>query len=122
MPRALLLLAVVAVGPAAADFYDVLSPHLLPPAGGCKEWADVPEMDVHWVGGKPPAGAGSACAQQGRGNPAAGFTPADMGAANVSHALGAYCVSKASGKVAACTSAFGVPSSGRVCHEVPISI
>ena len=30
---------------AAADFYDVLSPHLLPPDGGCKLWSDVPEMN-----------------------------------------------------------------------------
>ena len=35
--RALALLALVAL--VAADMYDVIQPHLAPPAGGCIAWA-----------------------------------------------------------------------------------
>jgi hypothetical protein len=42
--RSAALLLATATG-AYADMYNVLSPHLLPPDGGCKAWSDVPEMD-----------------------------------------------------------------------------
>ena len=39
------------------NLYDVIQPHLIPPAGGCAEWASLPEQDKYWFGGKPPADA-----------------------------------------------------------------
>ncbi len=33
---------------ADAEMYDVVSPKLLPPAGGCKAWSDVPAQDKYW--------------------------------------------------------------------------
>eukprot|EP00755_Sulcionema_specki_P013817 Sspe_Gene.55011::Locus_30304_Transcript_1_1_Confidence_1.000_Length_1890::g.55011::m.55011 len=86
-------------GVVTADFYDVISPYLQPPAGGCKAWSDAPEYDKYWVHGKPPADAGANCAQMGKGNP--------MNAN--AHTASAYCVSKTSGKLEFCTSATGVP-------------
>jgi hypothetical protein len=106
MPR--LCTALLLVSTAQANFYDVLQPHLHPPDGGCKDWSDVPEMDKHWVSGKPPAGAGSSCAQQGLGNPAASWHP-DMGTGEQAHTTASYCVSKTSGAIAACTSGQGIP-------------
>ena len=91
-----------------ADMYDVLSPHLIPPEGGCKDWADVPEMDQYWVAGTPPADAGSACAQQGLGNPNATWS-SDMGSGAQAHVISAYCVGKSSGQLEMCTSGKGIP-------------
>ena len=54
---------------AHSNLYDVIQPHLIPPEGGCVEWASLPDQDKHWFGGKPPADAGAHCAQQGKGNP-----------------------------------------------------
>lgn len=100
-------LAAACVG-AAADMYDVLSPHLLPPEGGCKDWSEVPEMDKYWVAGKPPADAGSSCAQQGLGNPKATWG-SDMGSGAQAHVIAAYCVGKSSGQLEMCTSGKGIP-------------
>ena len=82
----------------------------MPPAGGCKDWSDAPEMDKYWVGGKPPEGAKDSCAQQGLGNPDASWG-ADMGSGAQAHVISAYCVPKDStlGKVAQCTSGMGIP-------------
>ena len=80
-----LLLALV--GPAAANFYDVLQPQLLPPTGGCKNWADTPQYDKYWLHGRPPASAGNACAQQALGNPDANFNMSDMGSAAQAHTI-----------------------------------
>ena len=63
------------------------APDLKPPAGGCKAWADLPQYDKYWVGGKPPTGVGSACVQQGLGNPEANFGMADMGTAAQAHTI-----------------------------------
>ena len=101
------LVAVLVAG-ASADMYNVLSPHLLPPAGGCKAWSDAPEMNKYWVGGKAPADAGASCAQQGMGNPAATWD-SDMGSGAQAHVIAAYCVGKSSGKLEMCTSGKGVP-------------
>jgi hypothetical protein len=91
-----------------ADMYNVLSPHLVAPAGGCKAWSDAPEMDKYWVGGKPPAGAANSCAQQGLGNPGASWD-ADMGSGAQAHVISAYCVGKSTGKLEMCTSGMGIP-------------
>ena len=67
------LLLVQQPTPAATLLYDVLQPQLLPPPGGCRPWSQTSEQDQYWRDGKPPAGAGRSCAQQGRGNPAANW-------------------------------------------------
>lgn len=95
-------------GGVQGDMYDVLSPQLVPPEEGCKAWSDVPEMDQYWVAGKPPAGAGSSCAQQGLGNPNATWG-SDMGSGAQAHVISAYCVGKSSGQLQMCTSGKGIP-------------
>ena len=124
----------------AADLYDVLSPHLLPPPGGCLPWSELPQLDQYWAAGRPSPGAGSSCAQQGKGNPQANWgeyqsptgcvagSPACanmtgyMGGGAQGHALGAYCVSKATRKLALCTSALGVPEQVNVQIAGPNSV
>ena len=91
-----------------SEFYDVLQPHLVPPDGGCKLWADVPEQDQYWRAQRPPRGASNSCAQQGRGNPGADWD-AGMGGGAQAHYISSYCISKRSGKPAACSSGWGVP-------------
>lgn len=107
----LMALAVAAPPKASTELYDVIQHNLLPPEGGCKLWSDVPEQHRFWRGSAPPAGAGSACAQQGRGNPSANWqtdggngTVGGMGGGAQGHYIGSYCVSKATGELALCTS------------------
>ena len=137
MPLVLLLLLLLASpSGVVGDLYDVLSPHLLPPDGGCIPWSELPAMDKYWFAGKPPAGAGSSCAQQGKGNPDAscwdyqrgvGMRCADnplwrgprdwghdpmvesMYNNTLAHVIGSYCVAKATGNVTTCSSGLGVP-------------
>ena len=84
---------------AAAEFYDVIEPKLVPPEGGCTPWSQLPEYDPFWRDLDNKALAGAACVQHGRGNP----VDADA------HSLGAYCVANATGAQTACASAIGVP-------------
>ncbi len=95
----LLLLA----APGGALFHDVLAPYLVPPSGGCKPWSEAKDQDPYWAHGVPPPGAGDQCAQQGKGNPAAPWSPeGGMGDGSVGHALGSYCVSQTTGQITAC--------------------
>jgi hypothetical protein len=131
----LLLLLLASPGCVVGDLYDVLSPHLLPPDGGCVPWSELPAMDKYWFAGKPPAGAGSSCAQQGRGNPDAPcwqnskvvrcgvdnkwrgppdpkqHDPVSESQYNntLAHVIGSYCVSKATENVTTCSSGLSVP-------------
>eukprot|EP01048_Picozoa_sp_COSAG05_P014410 COSAG05_NODE_1632_length_4371_cov_247.693820_1_plen_91_part_10 len=79
MATAARLLAVsAAMWSARAELHDVISPHLIPPPGGCKDWSTVPEQDQYWRDQASIKLAGSSCVQQGRGNPHYSFD-ADMG-------------------------------------------
>ena len=71
--------ALAVLSSAHSNLYDVIQPHLIPPEGGCVEWASLPDQDKHWFGGKPPADAGAHCAQQGKGNPGGANWDPDMG-------------------------------------------
>jgi hypothetical protein len=106
-----LLLLLRAVPAVTAELYDVISPHLLPPPGGCKPWSELPDQDRFWRDPGSIALAGSSCAQQGRGNPAKELQYMDshMGSGHDAHYASAYCVSAATGRLAPCTSGFGVP-------------
>ena len=107
--RRLLVIAItLAARPACPEFYDVVQPHLLPPEGGCQEWSEVPEQNQFWRAGRPPPGAGSSCAQQGRGNPDADWDKV-MGGGAQAHYIGGYCISRKTGKPALCSSGWGVP-------------
>ena len=102
------LLALSLVSGARAELHDVISPHLVPPPGGCKDWSTVPTEDAYW---RDPASiklAGSSCVQQGRGNPHYSFDE-DMGGGAQAHYVSAYCVSKVTGNLTLCTSGFGIP-------------
>jgi len=98
-----------------ALFYDVLVKHAAPPTGGCMAWADAPaKHNAFWADGKPPADAGSFCAQQARGSANKTCAPFSPTAAkpNIDHGSicpTAYCVSALSGEIEFCTSAQGVP-------------
>ena len=91
-----------------AELYDVISPHLIPPAGGCKDWSTVPDQEQYWRDAASAKLAGSSCVQQGRGNPNYRFN-ADMGGGEQAHYVSAYCVSKVTGNLSLCTSGFGIP-------------
>ena len=109
MATAARLLAVsAAMLSARAELHDVISPHLIPPPGGCKDWSTVPEQDQYWRDQASIKLAGSSCVQQGRGNPHYSFD-ADMGGGGQAHYVSAYCVSKTTGKLTLCTSGFGIP-------------
>jgi hypothetical protein len=91
-----------------ADMYDVIEKYHIPPAGGCKNWSDVPESDKYWAEGKPPSGVGSYCVQQGNGS--ANSTCSNAG--NLRHGAfcpTSFCISQASGELALCTSGDGIP-------------
>ena len=113
---------------AVADFYDVLSPELRPPEGGCKPWSAVPQMDRYWAEGRPPADAGSLCAQQGKGNADPHWDPANnsvaggLGSAAIAHTLGSYCVSAVTGNLTLCHSAEGEPQQINVQIAGPDSV
>jgi hypothetical protein len=100
----------------------------VPPVGGCRPWDDVPEMDANWVHGRPPAGAGSLCAQQGKGNNGPWAVANDSSTGNeatsgaIAHTLGGYCVSKATGNVTLCTQSYGVPEQINVQIAGPDSV
>ncbi len=113
--------ALVLAAAADAEMYDVVSPKLLPPAGGCKAWSDVPAQDKYWRAGKAPADAGSFCAQQGKGNPEAHWDPV-MGSGAQAHYISAYCVSARSGKVEQCTSPQHVPEQVNVQIASPDTV
>jgi hypothetical protein len=100
--------ALALVVTARANLYDVIQPHLIPPEGGCVEWASLPDQDKYWYGGKPPADAGAHCAQQGKGNPGAAWD-ADMGGGSQAHYISSYCMSKVNNTLERCTSGRGIP-------------
>jgi hypothetical protein len=100
-----------------AELYDVISPNLVPPEGGCMAWVEMPEQEQHFRDAGSVAAAGSSCVQQGRGNPAfagcyngGSSTPTSNGVGNCTgHYVSAYCVSRRTGKLSLCTSGFGIP-------------
>jgi hypothetical protein len=94
---------------AHSNLYDVIQPHLIPPEGGCVEWASLPDQDKHWFGGKPPADAGAHCAQQGKGNPGGANWDPDMGSGSDAHYISSYCMSKVNRTLTRCTSGMGIP-------------
>ena len=85
-------------------------------------------MDANWVHGRPPAGAGSLCAQQGKGNNGPWAVANDSSTGNeatsgaIAHTLGGYCVSKATGNVTLCTQSYGVPEQINVQIAGPDSV
>ena len=112
-PRPLLppLLLLFSAATTDANMYDVIQPHLIPPAGGCQPWAEVPAYNNQWRLGRPPPNAGSFCAQQGN--------------ATQAHVPSAFCMSARSGKIEACTSGHGIPEQVNVqiasCDSVVVS-
>lgn len=101
-------LAAFFVSVADAELYDVLQPHLLPPAEGCKLWSDAPQYDKYWRNITTKTLAKNYCAQQGKGNPDASWDP-DMGTGATAHTVASYCVGKTTNKVQRCSSGKGIP-------------
>jgi hypothetical protein len=118
MARRRLLVAVLLLAASAAtgELHDVISPHLLPPACGCKKWTDAPEHDQYWRNPASIKLAESSCAQQGRGNPNFVYDGdrwrsrgVHFGGGAQAHYISAYCVANTTGKLVWCASGFGVP-------------
>ena len=102
------LLSVALMASACALNYDVIKPHLVPPEGGCIPWSEAgADVDKFWSTGKPPANAGAYCAQQAKGSVNATCAQASLGHGSICPT--SYCMSKATGKLALCTSALGIP-------------
>jgi hypothetical protein len=102
----LLVLALATV--TKADMYDVIEKYHLPPAGGCKNWSDVPESDKYWAAGKPPPGVSNYCVQQGNGS----LNSTCNRAGNLRHGAicpTSYCISQVSGVQELCTSGDAIP-------------
>lgn len=106
--------------------YDVISKHAVPPAGGCMDWESVPaKHNAFWAEGKPPADAASYCAQQAKGSANSscwGNLPGEHGMSHGSVCPTSYCVSKVTGEIAFCSSAFGVPEQVNVQIAGPDSV
>ena len=104
----MLAFLVLLITPASALFYDVIKPHLVPPKGGCVPWSEAgAENDRLWANGAPPANAGAYCAQQAKGS--VNRTCAQNSLNHGSICPTSYCISNATGVLALCTSADGVP-------------
>ena len=96
--------------PALADalMYDVIKPHLVPPAGGCVPWAEAgAAVDKFWAEGKAPDNAGAFCAQQAKGSVEGTCVQSSLSHGSICPT--SYCMSNSTGKLALCTSANGVP-------------
>jgi hypothetical protein len=93
---------------ANALMYDVIKPHLVPPAGGCVPWAEAgAAVDKFWAEGKAPDNAGAFCAQQAKGSVEPTCVQSSLNHGSVCPT--SYCMSNSTGKLALCTSADGVP-------------
>ena len=92
----------------SALFYDVIQKHQVPPPGvQCIPWTEAPaKFNQYWANGKPPADAGSFCAQQAKGSAMNPCVQSSLDHGSI--CPHSYCIT-ANGTQVQCQSVTGVP-------------